>query len=126
MENFRELPFYKLIDIIEEKYYPGVYIRELAQEYPDDELVRYFNDRVTSFAAWGNRNVLYENLDEIAQAIFITLTDEYGEGWTLHKLLKEHPEDELVHRYNSYLGYLDRVWDLNACLESDGFDLREL
>ena len=126
MENYKNLPFYDLIDIIEEKYYEGVCICELVQENPDDEIVRYFCNRVTSFVAWGDRKVLYDNLDEIARALFITITDKYGEGWTLHKLLEEHPNDDLIRHYSSYLGYLNRVWDLYACLESDGFDLKEL
>ena len=126
MDDFKLLPLIRIDDLLEEKYGFDCDINELFLKYPDDEMIKYYYERLKNFKVWESKRKFYYMLNEIGQAMFISITDRYGEGWNLHDLTQKYPDDELVDEFDSYLDYLERVGSLYSILKRDGVDISSL
>ena len=103
-----------------------VYNLRFHKHNKEDELLNYFYDRLTNFKVSDEKKILYEALAMPAQVMFIALTDKYGDGWKLHKLLKLYPDDDLPQALDSHYDYLDRVGDLYSYLKGIGYNLDDI
>ncbi|MBE6868572.1 MAG: GNAT family N-acetyltransferase [Ruminococcus albus] len=127
--DLSSLTLYEVFRILEDKY--GYYdieceLDEFHKHNKEDELLNYFYDRLTNFKVSDEKKILYEALDMPAQVMFIALTDKYGDGWKLHKLLKLYPDDDLPQALDSHYDYLDRVGDLYSYLKGIGYNLDDI
>lgn len=109
MDEYSNLSLYDIFDMMESRYGYGCDLDEIILQHPEDMLMKYYHNRLITFKVWEEQRKLYDSLDLIAQTMFITLTDRYGEGWNLDQLLKDYPDDELLKEFDSYLDFLERI-----------------
>jgi len=119
--DLKAMSFIDVYEVLEENYdtYFENEIKELISKNPKDEVLNYFNNRLTNFKVWKESKKLYDHLDTTAKVLFISITDKYGRGWKLRDLFKFYCFDRLIIQMDSYLCYLDRVYDFYSCFNEE-------
>ena len=121
--DYNTMSLYNIFDIMEERYGICYNIEDVIVSHPDDQLMQYYYERLTTFEVWESKRILFNHLDDIGKTMFISMTDQYGTEWNLLELLRKNEDDALLKEFSSYLDYLDRVASLYSFLKQDGYDL---
>ena len=121
--DYSTMSLYNIFDIMEERYGICCNIEDVIVSHPDDQLMQYYYERLTTFEVWESKRILFNHLDDIGKTMFISITDQYGTEWNLLELLRKNEDDGLLKEFSSYLDYLDRVASLYSFLKQDGYDL---